>query len=96
MNDSTSQDAAVGCFVGIDIAKSKLDVSVLPQQNCFTLDYSDHGVQQLVEHMQELRPTLIVIEATGGYERRVAGDLISAGLAVATYLVLRSGWKLKG
>jgi transposase len=82
MNGSLSQDAA-GCFVGIDIAKSKLDVCVLPQRQRLTLEYSDEAVQQFVEQMRTLRPTLIAIEATGGYEQRLAGELISAGLAVA-------------
>jgi transposase len=70
-------------FVGIDVAKNKLDVSILPQRQRFTLDYSDDGLAMLVAQMIELRPTLIVIEATGGYERRVAGELITAALAVA-------------
>jgi transposase len=92
MNDSPSQllllqqqqDAANECFVGIDIAKSKLDVcTLLPQRQQSTLDYSDESVQLLVEQMRALRPTLIAIEATGGYERRLAGELISVGLAVA-------------
>jgi len=78
MNDS--HDAP---FVGIDIAKSKLDVCALPQRTRFTLDYSDDGVAKLLEQLAALRPKLIVVEATGGYERRLAADLIAAGFAVA-------------
>jgi transposase len=83
MNGSLSQDAAAECFVGIDVAKSKLDVCILPQRQRSTLEYSDQVVQQFVAQMRTLAPTLIAIEATGGYEQRLAGELISAGLAVA-------------
>ena len=75
--------SAIEHFVGIDVAKHKLDVCILPQRECFTLDYGDEGLADLVARLKKLSPTLIVIEATGGYERRVAGDLIEAGLAVA-------------
>ncbi len=37
----------------------------------------------LIARLVALQPTLIVIEATGGYERRVAGELTDAGLDVA-------------
>lgn len=88
MNVSTNPAAAsqrqqVERFVGIDVAKAKLDVSVLPTRERFTLDYGDEGLADLVARMTALNPTLIVVEATGGYERRVAAELTAAGLPVA-------------
>ena len=85
MNASATRSAAASVehFVGIDVARHKLDVAIFPERECFTLDYGDEGVADLVTRLTALRPTLIVIEATGGYERRVAGDLTAAGLSVA-------------
>lgn len=82
VSDSSVTDR-VEHVVGIDVAKDKLDVCVLPQRESFTLDYGDDGLAELVGRLAAIRPVLVVIEATGGYERRVAGDLTAAGLPVA-------------
>lgn len=74
---------AVEHFVGIDVAKRKLDVAVLPSRECFSLDYSDEGLKALVSRLTALKPTLVVVEASGGYERRVAGELTEAAVPVA-------------
>jgi hypothetical protein len=41
------------------------------------------GVTELVERMKALRPAVIVLEATGGFEQVVAAALAAAGLPVA-------------
>jgi transposase len=41
------------------------------------------GMAALVEQMKQVQPTLIVFEATGGYERRAAKALREAGMPVA-------------
>jgi transposase len=80
---SISDGDRVEHFVGIDVAKHKLDVAVLPSREHVTLDYGDEGLAALVTRLAALRPALVVVEATGGYERRVAGELADAGLPVA-------------
>jgi transposase len=70
-------------FVGIDVAKQHLDVCILPQKKRFQIPYGDEGFKQIIDQLRELQPTLIVIEATGGYERRVAAELLQAGLVLA-------------
>ena len=70
-------------FVGIDVAKQHLDVCILPQKKSFQLPYGEEGLKELIDQLLELKPTLIVVEATGGYERRVAAELLAAGLALA-------------
>lgn len=71
------------CVIGIDVASKKLDVAQLPSRDVFTLDYDDAALAELTRRLLAARPALIVIEATGGYERRLAGELAQAGLAVA-------------
>lgn len=69
--------------VGIDVAKHRLDVHVRPQGEAFLVAADEAGVTALVERLQALGPTLVVLEATGGYEVPVAAALGSAGLPVA-------------
>jgi len=67
-------------FVGIDVAKDRLDVHVRPTDEVFSLTHDETGVGQLVARLRELGPRLIVLEATGGYEVTVAVALAAAGL----------------
>jgi transposase len=70
-------------FVGIDVAKHRLDIHLRPSGEAFTVDYDDEGVAALVERLTALAPTLVVLEATGGLEVRLAAALAAAGLPVA-------------
>lgn len=70
-------------FVGIDVAKATLDVHVAPTNQTWHLQYDDKSIGDLVKHLKEVAPTLIVMEATGGLEVRLASELASAQLPVA-------------
>lgn len=69
-------------FVGIDVAKADLVVSLLPPGERFTVDNDERGVRTLVERLRTLTPTLIVLEATGGYELLGVAALAAAALPV--------------
>jgi transposase len=79
------QDAKpeLNVWVGIDIAKRHFDVAVWPGGQTCRLTYDDEGLAQLLEWLKQWDHCFIVLEATGGLERRVAGELIEAGHAVA-------------
>jgi transposase len=70
-------------FIGIDVAKHRLDVHARPSGESFAVDYDDEGVAGLVERLATLGPALVVLEATGGLEVRLAAALAAAGLPVA-------------
>src|SRR3954453_2173272 len=70
-------------FVGIDVSKRRLDVHLRPAGESFTIDYDAEEVTALVERLLPLEPTLVVLEATGRLEVRIAGALAAAGLPVA-------------
>jgi transposase len=72
-----------GSYVGIDVSKDRLDVAILGERQEKQVDNTPNGIAQLVEWMQKLQPELIVVEATGGYQRSVVEALFVAGLAVA-------------
>jgi transposase len=73
----------LGSFVGIDVSKAKLDVGVHEQAGVLQFAYDDPGLGELVAKLKALRPRMVVLEATGGYERRVAAALGLAGVPVA-------------
>lgn len=70
-------------FIGIDVSKDHLDVAVRPEGTSTRVPNTDEGLDQLVERLRPLGPTLIVLEATGGYQRRAVAALSLAGLPVA-------------
>jgi len=72
-------------FVGIDVSKKKLDVSVRPSGLAFSVDNSAAGFAVLQSRLATLERsvTLIVLEATGGYERAATHMLLDAGYDVS-------------
>ena len=81
MTDKTARPPVV--YVGIDVAKAHLDVAVSPTGANWQVAHADTGVTRLVADLQALAPTLVVLEATGGWQSAVAGALAPAGLPVA-------------
>jgi transposase len=72
-----------GKFVGIDVAKNKLDIAVLGERQASEVVNDKKGIASVVKKMKKVSPELIVVEATGGYQRAVVLELYEAGLAVA-------------
>ena len=72
-----------GKFVGIDVAKDKLDIAVLGEKKASQVGNDETGITKLIKKMKALKPVLIVVEATGGYQRTVVLGMYEAGLPVA-------------
>lgn len=70
-------------FVGIDVAKDRLDVHVRPAGEAFAVARDSEGIAALLDRLAGLKPGLIVLEATGGFETVVAGAMAAAGLPLA-------------
>jgi transposase len=79
MTDTTAQPSI---NVGLDVSRAKLDVAVYPTAEQWQVANDQHGLQELVERLQQLGPERIVLEATGGYELAAVAALASAGLPV--------------
>lgn len=73
----------VECFVGIDVSKNTLDMRIEPAGAARQVSYDNAGVAQVCQRLTEVGPTLIVMEATGGLETRLASELAAQGLPVA-------------
>ena len=74
---------SAGIFVGIDVAKAQLDIAIRPSGEYFTAPHDDPGVSGVVQRLCALQPTLVVLEATGGFELDVASALGAAGVPTA-------------
>ena len=75
--------SATTCFVGIDVANAQLDIALRPTDERWAVANDDAGIAALVARLQALLPTLMVLEATGGYQRAVVAALAAARLPVA-------------
>lgn len=73
---------AAAIFVGIDVSKARLDMTVRPSGSRESVSNDEAGITVLVKRLCEVQPTLIVLEATGGVERQGVRALASAELPV--------------
>jgi transposase len=69
-------------YVGIDVAKDRLDVAQRPGTEAWWVTNDDCGIADLIARLKALRPTLVVLEATGGIELPLVGALAAVGLPV--------------
>ena len=69
-------------FVGIDVSQDHLDVALAPSGEAWQVGNDEPGIGRLLARLTELRPELIVLEATGRLELPAAAALGAAGLPV--------------
>lgn len=74
---------SITSFVGIDVSKNSLDVAFLPEGTPLKVDYSTKGLLELHRKLPPAGTCLIVVEATGGYQRRLVAELLEAGHQIA-------------
>ncbi len=69
--------------VGIDVSKRRLDVCLMPDGEAFAVANDQRGIDELLSRLEEVCPELVVLEATGRYERPAAAAIAASGIAVA-------------
>jgi transposase len=69
-------------FGGIDVSKDRLDITVLPNEQCSSVSNDAAGWAELIEQLRGSSITAIGVEASGGYERGVVRALLAAGMSV--------------
>jgi transposase len=70
-------------YVGIDVSKDRLDVHVQPTGEAFAVARDGEGLVALVARLKPLAPSLVAVEATGGFEMTVAAAIAGAELPLA-------------
>jgi transposase len=74
------------CFVGVDVSKLWLDVAQVRGEQVGAprrVANDEAGRSRLCEELVQLKPELVVLEATGGFEMATVARLHAAGLVVA-------------
>jgi transposase len=82
-SDSSLSSNALPLYVGIDVAKQKLDLALSNQQQlqCFSNDSA--GIGRIVQLLAQAKPVVVVVESTGGLERPLLQALLEADLPAA-------------
>jgi transposase len=70
-------------FVGIDVSKDQLDVACRPEPSRWRVANDSSGIAQCLAQLRQLKPALIVLEATGGWQCALVAALAVAKLPVA-------------
>ena len=66
---------------GVDVSKAKLDVCIDPGHRFASFDNDTAGIAKLAAFCREHAVELVVMEASGGYERRPFVELWERGIA---------------
>lgn len=83
VSTSTTTPSDPLCFVGIDVSKDHWDVHLLPPGQSHRFAADEQGLAQLLSLLSTAGRSWIVIESTGGYERKLAIALHEAQHLVA-------------
>ena len=75
--------------VGIDVSKDVLDIAISGGSRVETVPHTDLSIRALVRRLKRLKAERIVLEATGGLERRLVDALGEARLPGVTVNPLR-------
>jgi transposase len=76
-------------FVGIDISMKSLEVAFFGEKNIHSFSNSSGDISRLIDHLREKQPALVVVEATGGYEKALVHALHQAAIPVSIILPKR-------
>lgn len=70
-------------FVGVDVAKHKLDIAVAGRKGAVTIENSEKAIKDWIEHLNAAASTIVAMEATGGYEAMLVKLLHQENVALA-------------
>ena len=74
--------APADAVAGVDVSKARLDVYVDPVGATLSCANTPEGIARVIELLRRHAVKLVLVEATGRYERRLAADLLDAGIPV--------------
>ena len=70
-------------YIGVDVSKDGLDIALTPSGKGWQFPNTAAGIKTLIKRLKRFLVALIVMEATGGHEQKLADALDDAGFAVA-------------
>jgi transposase len=75
-----------GYVCGVDVGAARLDVALYCDKKfsrAWVVENNEAGITDLVRELSQVQPKLVVIEATGGYEKEVTYRIYEAELKIA-------------
>ena len=69
--------------LGIDVSKERLDICLMPDGETFAVSNDQEGIDSLIKRLEQMRPELVILEASGRYERPAAAAIAASGIPVA-------------
>lgn len=72
-----------GIFVGLDISRDSVQAAARPAGQQWIGTTDDSGIIQIANELASVQPEIVVMEAQGGVELRIAGTLATTGLPLA-------------
>ncbi len=73
----------VEVFIGVDVCKPRLDVTIIPTGEILEFENTSKGIKQFVKRVKKLKATLIACEYTSGLEQPLLIACAEAGLSIA-------------
>lgn len=70
-------------YIGIDVSKHKLDVALSSIDTPLLISNNEDGLKELIKHLPSKKNSLIILEASGGYEKYAANYLRKKKFKVA-------------
>lgn len=62
-------------YIGIDVSKAKLDIALSNKNSLLQFENNQQGIKDLIKQLPARKSSLIILEASGGYEKFVANYL---------------------
>jgi transposase len=69
---------AQGVAVGIDVSKAEFAIAIHPSSERWTRQTTADGIDDVVRRLLRVGPTVIIVEAPGGYERAQLLEMLGA------------------
>ena len=74
--------------IGVDVAKNTLDVAVSNLKELRQFNNDDDGIIDATRYITSLKPTRIILEATGNFEMPLAAIYRLSSLIPTRYVIL--------
>lgn len=69
-------------WIGVDVSKAELEIGLYPEKESWSVEYDAHGIERLIGKLEALKPRMIILEASGGFETALVAALMQAQLPV--------------
>lgn len=92
MTTTTASIGKIARNIGIDISKDTLDLYAYETDHHWQVANSQPGIRRLVDRLKRLSLERLIVEASGGYERRLVEACIGTGLPLIVVQPVQSRW----